>query len=133
MRFLIITERWGSFAGIAAVRPMKFAKYLLLKGHHVMVLYGTDNSQTICEDPELNWLHQQQNYSEKRVFESAGIFKIIDNKITSRASYDNRAEKKPLHYRHSKKRNNLKREIISFIYRTIYLKLRSSYLVHKAL
>lgn len=78
MNVYVIAERWGSAVGIGSLRPMKIAKYLLRKGHRVVVVCGAYAAESESDD-DLDYLRAQKNYTELPIFDYSGIYKLEDN------------------------------------------------------
>lgn len=69
---------WDSSAGIGALRPMKFAKYLLRAGHNVTVVCGMEVAHLENPGTELVYLRSLPGYAEKPVMRCTGVFEMED-------------------------------------------------------
>ncbi|MBR3289657.1 MAG: glycosyltransferase, partial [Clostridia bacterium] len=75
---LIVAKYWDASAGIAALRPMKIAKYLLRAGHRVAVLCGHEYAALADPCPDLRALRSDPGYTEIPAFSYSSVFKKED-------------------------------------------------------
>ena len=73
MNILIVAKFWDASAGIAALRPMKVAKYLLRAGHRVAVICGKEYAELPEPCADLAALRTQKNYLELPAFTYSGL------------------------------------------------------------
>ena len=78
MNVLIVAKFWDASAGIAALRPMKIAKYLLQKGHRVAVICGQEYAASADPCRDLTALRAQDGYTEIPAFTYTGLYKKED-------------------------------------------------------
>ena len=78
MNVLIVAKFWDASAGIAALRPMKIAKYLLKQGHRVAVICGRDYAETATPCRDLVSLREQEHYTEIPAFTYSSIYRKED-------------------------------------------------------
>ena len=84
MKFIIISHSWGINAGIGSLRPMKIAKYLLAKGHEIVVICGDIDEAEAAEDEDLLSFRRNPLYSEIKTFGYSGIFKRENSFVEKR-------------------------------------------------
>ena len=75
MNILIIAKFWDASAGIAALRPMKIAKYLLRAGHAVTVICGKDYAELDKPCRDLTELRKFERYTEIPAFSYSSVFR----------------------------------------------------------
>lgn len=78
MNVLIVAKFWDASAGIAALRPMKIAKYLLQNGHRVAVICGRDYAASADPCRDLVELREQDHYIEIPAFTYTSFYKKED-------------------------------------------------------
>ena len=78
MNVLIVAKFWDASAGIAALRPMKIAKYLLQNGHRVAVICGQEYAAAEHPCRDLQALREQENYTEIPAFTYSGFYRKED-------------------------------------------------------
>jgi tyrosyl-tRNA synthetase len=84
MKFIVISYTWGINAGIGSLRPMKIVKYLLKKGHEVVVICGDIIDDESVEDVDLKSFRINPHYNEIITFGYSGIFKRENSLVEKR-------------------------------------------------
>lgn len=117
MKFIVISHLWGINVGIGSLRPMKITKYLLAKGHEIVVICGDIDEAEAAEDNDLKSFRINPLYSEIKTFGYSGIFKrensFVEKRIIrKKAKLDSN---KPLDVNTTVLRNSRKNTLISVI------------------
>ena len=78
MNVLLVAKFWDASAGIAALRPMKIAKYLLQQGHRVAVICGQEYAASADPCRDLVELRTKDGYLEIPAFTYTGFYRKED-------------------------------------------------------
>ena len=89
MKVLIVAKFWDASAGIAALRPMKIAKYLLKDGHEVAVICGKEYASSPDPCRDLTELRKNRNYTEIPAFTYSSFIEKEDRLYKKRNSPSN--------------------------------------------